>query len=290
MQYTDYTFTPKELPEGLELETAYDLLGDLLATIGFDSFATDEEGRLHAYIPTADADDALLMATLSDYPIAGIGFDYSAEIQPDINWNEEWERHYFEPIILGDGLCRIRAPFHAPDPSVRTELVISPKMAFGTGNHDTTALIIEYLLSDTELEGLRVLDMGCGTGILGLLALKHGARELTAIDIDEWAYQNVLENAELNGLSVPDALQGDASSLSEREPYDLILANITRNILYEDMPLYVEVLASSGRLVLSGFYAEDLDLLRGRAETLGLEPLSSTSSEHGWSMLVLRRP
>lgn len=291
MQYTSYTFRADALPEGTELEVVYDLLSAELAEVGFDSFETKEQ-ELLGYIPTEQIDEGAIADaihdTLCQISSDGLRLSYSIEIIPEVNWNEEWERNYFQPIVLGDGLCMIRAPFHTPDPSVKTEIIISPKMAFGTGNHETTALVIGHLLSLGEgLRGKRVLDMGCGTGILGILALKQGAEHLTAIDIDEWAYHNVLENATLNGVSIPDALQGDASSLSGREPYDLVLANITRNILLEDLPAYVAVMRPGATIALSGFYQEDAPLLIERGRELGLS-LIDQHSRNRWTLLVLQ--
>lgn len=287
MQYTEYLFTPKALPQGLELETVYDLLCELLGEVGFDSF--EQGDALKAYIPTSQIDHQAIADALSSFPIERISFAYTYEDVPEVNWNEEWEKHYFQPIILGDKLCAIRAPFHQAIEGVRTEVIISPKMAFGTGNHATTALVIEYLIEQgSDLNGKRVLDMGCGTGILGILALKLGAQELTAIDIDQWAYLNVLENAQLNGVAIPDALQGDASSLQGRGVYDLILANITRNILLEDLGSYASALKSGANIVLSGFYTEDIPLLQELGETLGLSYVSHKSQDN-WARLVLRK-
>ena len=168
------------------------------------------------------------------------------------------------------------------------EIIINPKMAFGTGNHETTSLVGEWILSH-DVSGQRVLDMGCGTGILGLIALKRGARHLTAIDIDPWAYANVQENATLSGVTIDEMLCGDASLLEGREGYDLILANITRNILLADMPRYREVMRPGARLILSGFYEEDIPLLRARGEELGLTFVSSEVRQR-WSRVELLLP
>jgi len=171
---------------------------------------------------------------------------------------------------------------------VPLEIIINPKMAFGTGNHETTSLVGEWILSH-DVSGQRVLDMGCGTGILGLIALKRGARHLTAIDIDPWAYANVQENAALSGVTIDEMLCGDAALLEGREGYDLILANITRNILLEDMPRYREVMRPGARLILSGFYEEDIPLLRARGEELGLTFVSSEVRQR-WSRVELLLP
>lgn len=284
MQYTRYTISLAAKPEGLALEDAFDLIASSLADLGFDSFEHQDDILL-AYIPCEDDREALLEGINEELPFEGLSINYEREIMPDVNWNEEWEKNYFQPIIIGDNLCQIRAPFHESSPEVQTEIIISPKMAFGTGNHETTALMMSYIL-EHDVEGLRVLDMGCGTGILGILALKQGARELSAIDIDEWAYLNVLENAALNGVEGIDSQQGDASSLNGREPYDLILANITRNILLQDMEAYTSVLKPGGRLILSGFYQEDVDSLTSEGQRLGLS-LGTQESRNKWTRLEL---
>ena len=248
-----------------------------LGPLGFDSFEQDAY-ELKAFIPTEQYDADATRELLDGFPVAGFSYTLTAEELPDINWNEEWEKNYFQPILLGDGACLIRAPFHDPRPELPMEIIISPKMAFGTGNHETTSLICSWLLGH-DLGGLRVLDMGCGTGILGIIALRRGASSLTAIDIDPWAYENVHENATLNAVSVDEIICGDASALEGKASYDLILANITRNILLEDMPRYVAVMHSGSRLLLSGFYEEDIPLLVDRGAALGLELVSSNSRQ-----------
>lgn len=258
-----------------------------LGGLGFDSFEQASH-ELKAFIPTEQYDATATQALLDAFPVLGFTYELTAEELPDINWNEEWEKNYFQPILLGDGACLIRAPFHEPRPEVPMEIIINPKMAFGTGNHQTTSLVGEWILSH-DVHGLRVLDMGCGTGILGLLALKRGARHLTAIDIDPWAYANVQENAALSGVTIDEMLCGDAALLEGRAGYDLILANITRNILLEDMPRYRAVMFPGARLILSGFYEEDIPLLRARGEELGLTFVSSEVRQR-WSRVELLLP
>ena len=249
MQYTCYTLSVVRRPETLETEVLFDLLASELASVGFDSFDSQDGEHLLAYIPTELIEGNEALTELLSTPILeGVELSYSSEQMPDINWNEEWEKHYFQPIVLGEEACLIRAPFHAPRPEIPLEVIIEPKMAFGTGNHETTALVGSWLL-EHDLTGLRVLDMGCGTGILGIIALKRGARHLTAIDIDPWAYNNVQENALLSGVTIQEMICGDASSLEGKAPYDLILANITRNILLEDMPRYRAVMLPGASLV-----------------------------------------
>ena len=258
-----------------------------LGPLGFDSFEQDAY-ELKAFIPTEQYDADATRELLDAFPVAGFSYTLTAEELPDINWNEEWEKNYFQPILLGDDACLIRAPFHDPRPEVPLEIIINPKMAFGTGNHETTSLVGEWILSH-DVSGQRVLDMGCGTGILGLIALKRGARHLTAIDIDPWAYANVQENAALSGVTIDEMLCGDAALLEGREGYDLILANITRNILLEDMPRYREVMRPGARLILSGFYEEDIPLLRARGEELGLTFVGSEVRQR-WSRVELLLP
>ena len=258
-----------------------------LGPLGFDSFEQDAY-ELKAFIPTEQYDADATRELLDAFPVAGFSYTLTVEELPDINWNEEWEKNYFQPILLGDDACLIRAPFHDPRPEVPLEIIINPKMAFGTGNHETTSLVGEWILSH-DVSGQRVLDMGCGTGILGLIALKRGARHLTAIDIDPWAYANVQENAALSGVTIDEMLCGDAALLEGREGYDLILANITRNILLEDMPRYREVMRPGARLILSGFYEEDIPLLRARGEELGLTFVSSEARQR-WSRVELLLP
>lgn len=287
MQYTCYTIKITQRPEDLDADVIQDLYSATLGEVGFDSFASEDADTLLAYIPTTTLleGNEEIQRVLAEPILQGVEITYTADEVPDINWNEEWEKHYFEPIVIGDKLCQIRAPFHPSAPDVKTEIIISPKMAFGTGNHETTALMMSYII-DHNMQGLRVLDMGCGTGILGILALKQGAESLTAIDIDEWAYQNVLENARLNEVTIEEARQGDASSLKGQRPYDLILANITRNILLEDMPAYVEVLKEGGRLILSGFYEDDAPALTKRGNELGLTTLG-LEVRNKWTRLEL---
>lgn len=258
-----------------------------LGPLGFDSFEQDAY-ELKAFIPTEQYDADATRELLDAFPVAGFSYTLTAEELPDINWNEEWEKNYFQPILLGDDACLIRAPFHDPRPEVPLEIIINPKMAFGTGNHETTSLVGEWILSH-DVSGQRVLDMGCGTGILGLIALKRGARHLTAIDIDPWAYANVQENAALSGVTIDEMLCGDAALLEGREGYDLILANITRNILLEDMPRYREVMRPGARLILSGFYEEDIPLLRARGEELGFTFVSSEVRQR-WCRVELLLP
>ncbi len=236
-----------------------------LGNLGFESF-TETEDEVEAYIPSKDFSPEMMKAEeISENPFFKLS--YSPEIIPDQNWNEVWEKNYFEPLLV-EGQCLIRAPFHTEYPQAQYEIIIEPKMAFGTGNHETTHLMIAAILNQ-DTKGKQVLDMGCGTGILGILASMKGAASITAIDIDEWAYNNTIENAEKNGISNLTAGLGDAALLKGRK-FDMIYANIQRNILLQDMESYSAALNHGGEIIMSGFYSEDLPAIREKAEACGL--------------------
>ena len=191
---------------------------------------------------------------------------YEALALPDKDYNEEWERQH-EPVLV-EGFCYVRAPFHPHREDVRYEIVIEPKMSFGTAHHATTRLMLS-LLEKEEVVARRVLDMGSGTGVLAILAAKKGASYVEAIDVDEWAYRNAQENFACNNVQV-NALLGDASLLTEQKHFDVVLANINRNILLRDMVAYQRVLTTNGVLIMSGFYEHDITAIVAKAEALGL--------------------
>lgn len=258
MQYieTQLTFSPA-IPENREI------LAALLAEIGYDSFMDTPTG-LSAYIPadafSSEAADAAIE------PVRPLFEQLTVESKPmpDVDWNAEWEKS-FTPITI-DSRCRIRAPFHDYDAAYQLDIVIEPKMAFGTGHHATTTLMIRQLF-DIDLTGKKVLDMGCGTGVLAIAALKLGAGSAVAIDIDHWSVENTLENAARNNVALT-AVEGGVEAISGT--FDIILANINRNILLDQMPTYSRSLAAGGLLCLSGFYAADLDIIREKAGQLAL--------------------
>ncbi|NNK31413.1 MAG: 50S ribosomal protein L11 methyltransferase [Flavobacteriaceae bacterium] len=255
--YLEYSF------EISPLQPASEILVAELSQLGFDSFLETETGLL-AYIPaTGDTPELEGIGILSN-PDFKISYNCN-EVAP-VNWNETWEKN-FDPILI-DQSCAIRAPFH-PAFDVPYEIVIEPKMSFGTGHHETTHMMVQFLLR-AELKGKSVLDLGCGTGVLAILAAMRGADRVTAIDIDHWSYENSVENANRNGQATIEIVQGDASLLEGRK-FDLILANINRNVLLEDLPIYADALiAPGGELYLSGFYEEDLSLLNAESLKLGL--------------------
>ncbi|RYC53383.1 50S ribosomal protein L11 methyltransferase [Flagellimonas olearia] len=256
--YLEYDFTIEPA------QPATDILIAELGEVGFESFVENETGLL-AYILKSDwREDILDGLFILQQP----GFEISwiqKEIQQQ-NWNAEWERN-FHPITVGDR-CMVRAPFH-PAAEVEYDIVIEPKMSFGTGHHETTHMMLQHIL-DMDVQGKSVLDMGCGTGVLAILAKKKGAGPVDAIDIDEWCYLNTQENIERNDCESIKAFQGD-SSLLKGKKYNVILANINRNILMEDIPVYVECLTSGGTLLLSGFYLKDLDAISSKCAAYGLQ-------------------
>ncbi|MGL4519248.1 MAG: 50S ribosomal protein L11 methyltransferase [Phocaeicola sp.] len=263
MKYIEVTCTT--LPH---TEAANDVLSALLGEIGFESFVTCDEGQ-KAYIQAALLDEAALKEVISTFPLPDVAINYTMQEVEEKNWNEEWEKNYFQPIVIGDR-CVIHSTFHKDTPKADYEILINPQMAFGTGHHETTSSIIHELL-DADLKDKRVLDMGCGTSILAILARMRGAREAVAIDIDDWCVNNSRDNIELNNLTNIEVLWGDAALLANQAPFDVVIANINRNILLADMEKYVARMQPGSELFMSGFYVEDIAAIREKAEMLGME-------------------
>lgn len=254
--YVEYVF--KTTP----LQPASDILLAELADLGFDSFVETKEG-LKAYV-LKDFDDIQKVNSLTIFQQKEYEVSFTTSNILQQNWNADWENN-FNPIQIGD-LCTVRAPFHEI-PRTKYDIVIMPKMSFGTGHHETTYMMLSFLL-DAELREKSVLDMGCGTGVLAILAEKKGARAIEAIDIDNWSYQNTLENIKENECSRIQVKEGDVSLLKKH--FDVIVANINRNILLEDIRIYAGHLKPQGTLFLSGFYLEDLNQITGECEKYGL--------------------
>ncbi len=241
-----------------ETEPWKDIFTTLLSEEGCDSFMDEEDNLLLAYIPQALFDEQKMADLLRNHDF-DVEIDFSFSKIETRDWNAVWESNY-TPVLIGDR-CFIRAPFHDPMADVEYEIVIEPKMSFGTAHHETTSLMITYLLEE-DLHDKALLDMGSGTGILAILSHLKGAHPITAIDNDDWAYRNNLENNERNRINDMTVIHGDAKDIP-KACYDVILANINRNILLQDIPAYAQVLSSKGMLLLSGFYQEpDLELIK----------------------------
>lgn len=264
--YTAYHFKIEPLRPGAEILIAE------LSELGFDSFEETKEA-LSAYILASENHPDILknlqILNSTEFEVSY----FSEEIQP-VNWNAEWEKN-FSPINV-ENRCTIRAPFH-PKPETGLDIVIEPKMSFGTGHHATTYMMSKFIL-ENDFKGKSVLDMGCGTGVLAILAEKMGAKKTDAIDNDPWCYANTLENINHNDCSRIDVYEGDANLL-EGKKYNIILANINRNILLNDMEVYAKSLNEKGELYLSGFYRKDLDIIKNRCEELGMQHDSHLEKE-----------
>lgn len=262
MKYLEFAFRTTPCTE-----TANDVLSAVLGEVGFESFIEAPDG-ITAYIQKDLFNEAALQEAISDFPLPDTQIGYTFQDAEDKDWNEEWEKNFFQPIVIGDR-CVIHSSFHHDAPKAEYDIVINPQMAFGTGHHETTSLIIGELL-DSELQGKSLLDMGCGTSILAILARMRGAAPCTAIDIDEWCVRNSLENIELNGVDSITVSQGDASSLEGKGPFDVVIANINRNILLNDMKQYVRCMHPGSELYMSGFYVDDIPVIQAEAERNGL--------------------
>lgn len=244
-----------------------DLAAAFLADAGFETFEPDPEG-LTAYLPVDATEDPVALAkeSLDGFPIF-TQFTVKAERIQGRDWNEEWEKNYFKPIVI-EGQCVIHSSFHNDVPKAEYDIVIDPKMAFGTGHHHTTNRMTAWLLQE-DLAGRSLIDMGTGTGILAILASMCGAQPVTGIEIDPGAWENAVENARLNHRDI-DMICGDASALQDCRPADFFLANINRNIILADLDRYVRALRPGGVLLLSGFYDHDLPMITEAATRLGL--------------------
>ncbi len=254
-----------------------DLLISMLADAGFESFTENENGTISAFIQSPLYAPALTSRLSSDEFIEFLE-SFHAEHIADQNWNAVWESQY-EPVLI-DNTCMVRAPFHKQPAGVAFDIVIMPKMSFGTAHHETTKMMIQYLLS-IEVSGKSVLDMGSGTAVLAILARMKKAFPVTAIDNDEWAYNNALENVQSNNFADIEVKLGDRLLLAGKK-FDIILANINRNILLNDIPSYRQSLNPGGKLFVSGFYSEDLPLIEAKANETGLN-LMSNRMENNWT-------
>jgi ribosomal protein L11 methyltransferase len=243
-----------------------DVIAAQLADLGFESFAECEDGML-AYVASNQYDEDTTRKQIP-HEMFGSTLYLSGKRIPGQNWNEEWEKNYFQPIVIG-GECVIHSSFHSNIPQATYDILIDPKMAFGTGHHETTSLMLGELLK-LDVKGKTFLDMGCGTAVLAILASMKGAIGIWGIDIDEWAINNALENTRLNHTSEITIQLGGAALLENTSDFDVVFANINRNILLADMAQYVDNMKKGSLLYMSGFYENDIPVIREKAETLGL--------------------
>lgn len=267
-------------------EESVDLLAAMIGDIGFEAFESSDN-VLKGYIQQPLFSEELLNAVINDFPFADTKITYSVCEVEDKNWNQVWENEGFQPIIIGEE-CTIHDGRHLPALPTPIQIEIDAKQAFGTGTHETTRLIISYLLRENLL-GKRVLDCGCGTGILSIAASKLGAESITAYDIDKWSVDNTLHNASINCVNSHISVHhGDVSILDQiTDSYELIMANINRNILLNDMPAMRKKLSERGKLLLSGFYEDDVAMLVAKASSLQME-LIDTRIDNQWAMAVFK--
>lgn len=266
-------------------ETHTDVMAALLADEGYESFVPGPAG-LTAYIKKEHFDNEALGRILADFPL-DTHITPSHTVVEGRDWNAEWEKNYFKPIVVGDE-CVIHSTFHTDVPVCRYDIVIDPKMAFGTGHHATTTLMLKRLL-ETDLSGLKVADMGTGTGILAILASMRGAAYVEAVEIDGFACLNARENLVLNGTANVHLQQGDASALARVRDIDLFLANINRNVITADLPAYTDTLSPGAKVVFSGFYEHDIPVVRAVAEQLGLVYVDHTVLDD-WTSVLFTLP
>ena len=286
-------------------QDAADILSASLAEIGFESFSVTEDGLL-AYIQQSDWSEAGMQEVVRDFCLPDVSISYTKAEAPDEDWNQVWEEEGFQPVLVGDEIV-VHAVKHLDVPPAKYDILITPRLAFGTGSHETTRLILRCLAS-LDLEGKHVIDAGTGTGILAIMAVKRGAASVFAYDIDEWSVENTKDNLLLNRIDPPHpspegrefspyrgelegvcgsvlVVRGDSSVLEGQQKADLLIANINRNILLGDLPRFSKSVREGGQMILSGFYLSDIPVLTEAAAKQGLT-LKKTESEGEWAMLL----
>ncbi|MBR1546962.1 MAG: 50S ribosomal protein L11 methyltransferase [Prevotella sp.] len=283
MKYYEVNFTINPCSQD-----ARDILAAMAGDVGFETFEETDEG-LKGYVQQSLFDQEALEQTIAYFPIADTHIIYKVEEAEDKDWNEQWEQEGFDPIVIAEGKMIIHDGRHLPENQHGPlSIEIDAHLAFGTGTHETTRMICSALLNES-LQGKRLLDAGCGTGILGIAALKLGAESVTAYDIDEWSADNTRHNAVINQVDCRmTILCGDASLLdSVQERFDYVLANINRNILLQDMERFRHVMAKGATLIMSGFYTEDIPLLEAKGQELGLT-LRNQWEDNRWACILMR--
>ena len=288
MKYIEVSFTIDCQKDIFDISS--ELLADMAGECGFEAFVDTDSG-LKGYIQSDAYDEAVLAEAIRQFPIENVNIRYKAEEAPDEDWNHEWEKHGFQPIAIDDE-CII---YDAKDPQAidahdkcKYPILIDARQAFGTGTHDTTQMILSTLRS-MPLNGKSVLDCGCGTGILCIAASLFGARDVTAYDIDDWSVSNAMHNAEINGIGNLTVLHGTSDVLDDvNREFDIVLANINRNILIADMHNFCKKMKVDATLILSGFYTSDIPVLKQEAAKCGLTATTSKSS-NDWACLILKK-
>lgn len=273
----------------LSWDDAADILSSFFANIGFETFE-QEKPYLTSYIPSRIYDRDIILELLSQFPYKQ---DFILEVKETEeiegrDWNSEWEKNYFQPYVFGENKCVVHSSFHTGYPQCEYDIVIDPKMAFGTGHHSTTRLMVEALF-DSQIENKTLLDVGTGSAILAILASKLKARRVMAVEIDEAAYDNALENIKLNGCTNIEVVHGDIYHLQDGLRFNIVLANINRNIILDDLPEYCRRLNPEGLLLVSGFYNTDAEMIDRRAAQCRLEPFYR-KEDKDWIILGYRKP
>lgn len=268
------------------MQASKDLLCQFAGTAGFESFEEDDD-NITGYVQKQLSDKDVLENVLSTFPLENIKITYKIEEAEDKNWNETWEEKGFEPIVVNNK-CVIHDTMHNNTGNGNLiDITIDAKQAFGTGGHETTYMIVSELL-DNDINGLQVLDCGCGTGILSIVSAKLGAKNVTGYDIDEWSTENTKHNCIINGITNVSILHGNANVINTLETeFDIVLANINRNILLNDMPQFKHAMRDGAKLILSGFYEKDAEMLINKAEELKLK-LDKKKTKNDWCMLVFK--
>lgn len=264
-------------------ETGADILSAMLAEIGFESFSQTEDCML-AYIQQSEWDEDRMQQVVQDFPLPDVSISYVCAEVPSEDWNQIWEEEGFQPVLVDDEIV-VHDVKHTDVPQVKYDILITPRLAFGTGSHQTTRLILRTL-AHLDLEGKHVIDAGTGTGILTIMAMKRGAASVFAYDIDEWSVENTRDNLLLNHIyNNVEVKAGDSSVLEDQPQADLLIANINRNILLADLPCFAKTIKPKGKMILSGFYLSDVPVLTEAAAKLGFS-LMSQESEDEWAMLL----
>ena len=269
----------------IESSVVSDILASELGEIGFESFTENNNG-LQAYIQDNLFSTEKLDSKINEFPLENVKINYTCSEVESKDWNEEWEKNYFKPIRINNN-CIIRASFHENEPGFTYNIIIDPKMAFGTGNHATTFLIIQEILKQ-DLQGKEVLDMGCGTAVLAILAKMRGASRVVGIDIDEWAYKNALDNIKLNHTEEIEIALGGAEQIQKFGQFDVVFANINRNILLNDIHYYAQSMKLGATLFMSGFYTEDIPAIKEECEKNHLT-FEFYNQKDNWSVVKVKK-